>query len=1850
MPQAGNLLSGNGAGVVISGTDGEARSNVVRGNWIGTNTAGTSGLGNAGDGVLVEGSGATETVISGNVIAAAGMLSGGTAGQRNGVRVEGAGQTTVSGNMIGANTSGGNVIANADDGVTVRNASANVIGGDTPETGNTIAGSTNGISISATYGAAHGNTVQGNRIGTSTAGTVVLGNRGNGVHISGAQSTGNAVHDNVIAGSGHLTGGSEGQRNGVLISEGSNNTLESNRIGTNTTGDAVLGNADAGVCIDGGVGNVIGGVVPSRRNTIAGNGEGVRISGTNVDATDNLIRNNYIGTNHAGTAILGNLNDGVVISGDRTTRTSVTSNLVAGAGHPAGGQQGRDNGIYIDGSGGNFIRGNTIGTNDSGTAVLANAGNGVIVDNGSQNIIGGTAIGDGNLIANNGGDGIQVITGTGNSILSNLIWGNDGVGIDLYDGGNNEQSSPVITSVRTGSTIIRGMLRANPSTHHRIELFESEECDPSGAGEGQSWLGFVEVDTDSNGLADFELTTSSTVDVVTATATDADGNTSRFSRCFRPLIVNETGDEQDADTADGVCDHDLATAGDQCSLRAAIQQANANPELDVINFDIPGSGVPSIGPTSTLPVIDQPVIIDATTQPGGARVELEGSALGSGADGLVLSGGDSTVRGMVINRFLGKAIMLLGGGNNVVEGNLIGLDPSGTTDRFTGYGVWIDDSSDNVIGGLRVESRNVIAATEIGIAIVGGTGSASLNRIEGNYLGFDVTGEERIPNLTAGVMIWNGSQNRIGGSIPAARNVIANSSYGVALITNEGSRASLNVVEGNYIGLNAGGNEAHPLLVAGVALTNVTDNVIGGSSLESGNLIAGSPVGVWISGEGDGIATTFNTVQYNRIGVNATGEVIGNLGHGIAITGAGATDNTIRDNAILGSGLINECTYEGFEDCDGIHIRGAHHTTVHTNAVASNLLGTGILVNGGSDNVIGGTTTEERNVVTNNAYGIEVGEGAESTVVQNNHVGLNLDGEQGTGTWFTGITVRTGATNTELVNNTVAGCGAPGFPLTLENQSLASGVIIMDSNGTRLTGNRIGTNAAGTSAIGNHWAGVMVVRSADTMIGGAESGDSNVISSNRTGVQIIGTSTAHRFNTLQNNLIGTNAAGDAVIGNSTNGVWIQGAHESRVVFNVIAGSGAQPVTEEDRDGIRVEYGDGTQIWGNHIGTNMAGANMGSSGAGIRIDLASNTEIGAVGGAFGNTIAFNGAQGVVIVGGGSGNSIQSNSIHSNGGIGIDLGDDGVTFNDGDDEDDGVNRLQNFPVITSVADKGTAATITGTLDSRPDTQYRIELFSSGACDDSGFGEGETMLGSTSVTTDGSGDATFEISVGGAAGSITATATDPDGNTSEFSRCPTTVRGASIANPGSYVYGIAVAMHGEGAAETSWLSDLVLHNARTSSVPATVFFMRRGQDNSDADGKRVLVPAGSSIRLEDVVAGELGLGGGRGGLLIGAEQPLLLSSRTYTSSVVKNTGSFGQFVPATHAGDAIRGTAPASLIQLTGTAQARTNIGVTNLTGEVLDLSIEVANALGEVLGTIDLSVPPFGHHQVNGIFAGLSSAPVPDGYARLTAAQPRAQYLAYASVVDNASGDAIFVTPASEGSTALLIPAAASAHGHAGTRWHTDLQLFNDGNERAVCQADLLEADTDNSTPRQAGIAVPAGVSFRAEDALQRLFNFTGTAALRITCASGRVAASARTFNRPDPSSPATYGQYIPGEPIADAQVAGDTGRLLQLKHSTDPSRGSRTNIGVASATDAEIVVHLDLYDETGGFLGRQDLSVPPHGFTQLDGALSVVSTSDQDNAFAIVSSTSEGAAFFAYASVVDNVTGDAIYVPALIGED
>jgi hypothetical protein len=268
---------------------------------------------------------------------------------------------------------------------------------------------------------------------------------------------------------------------------------------------------------------------------------------------------------------------------------------------------------------------------------------------------------------------------------------------------------------------------------------------------------------------------------------------------------------------------------------------------------------------------------------------------------------------------------------------------------------------------------------------------------------------------------------------------------------------------------------------------------------------------------------------------------------------------------------------------------------------------------------------------------------------------------------------------------------------------------------------------------------------------------------------------------VQGNYIGTDASGTLDVGNGTDGI----GHNVRS-NDIIGGSNpgeGNLISGNDSDGISIGNSNSISVQGNMIGTQADGVSPLGNGAHGIFFLATGRDCN-IGAGAANVIAYNGGDGI-FNSSGSGNLIRRNSIYLNGGLGIDLGPNGVTLNDPLDADTGPNNLQNFPELTSAINSGSSVSFEGSLNSAVNSEFTIDFYAVETCDGSANGEGQIFLGSTTVMTDGAGDAAFisptltvNIPINYR---FTATATDSNGNTSEFSACsaaPPTAAGVSIS----------------------------------------------------------------------------------------------------------------------------------------------------------------------------------------------------------------------------------------------------------------------------------------------------------------------------------------------------------------------------------------------------------------------------------------------------------------------------------------
>jgi hypothetical protein len=518
--------------------------------------------------------------------------------------------------------------------------------------------------------------------------------------------------------------------------------------------------------------------------------------------------------------------------------------------------------------------------------------------------------------------------------------------------------------------------------------------------------------------------------------------------------------------------------------------------------------------------------------------------------------------------------------------------------------------------------------------------------------------------------------------------------------------------------------------------------------------------------------------------------------------GAGANGLTISAGVSTVRGLVInrflQTPYPANQGGIGILLDANGGNVIQGNYLGTDAAGTIALPNfvgvqvqgGGSNNLIGGATPAARNLLSANiSGGLLLYNAGTGNLVQGNYIGTNAAGTAALEN-LSGVWVGYGA----AAHNSIGGT-APGAGNLISGNSVGVNLSV-GANNNLIQGNYIGTNSSGTAALGNSYGVFLQIYTSSNLIGGTAPSSRNIISGNSLGIYFINNPVG---NQVEGNYIGTDPSGTAAVGNGV-GVALQNASADNTIGgtaaagNIISGNVLYGIYLHDPDV------SGNLVQGNSIGVSAAGTPLGNGGDGVHISLgAHDNQIGGplTGSAaeFGNRIAFNGGAGVAVVDATStGNAIRGNSIHDNAALGIDLAADGVTP-DGPAPRTGPNQLQNYPQLSSVQG-GNTTRITGILNALPNTTYVLDFYASAVGDPSSFGQGQRYLGSGPVSTDANGDVTFDSAAFAALGAsspgeiITATATDPAGNTSEFSSFLSaggsyvTAEGASLTLQASYL----------------------------------------------------------------------------------------------------------------------------------------------------------------------------------------------------------------------------------------------------------------------------------------------------------------------------------------------------------------------------------------------------------------------------------------------------------------------------------
>jgi titin len=505
--------------------------------------------------------------------------------------------------------------------------------------------------------------------------------------------------------------------------------------------------------------------------------------------------------------------------------------------------------------------------------------------------------------------------------------------------------------------------------------------------------------------------------------------------------------------------------------------------------------------------------------------------------------------------------------SDVVQGNYIGTDVSGTVAVPNSWGV-VASSPNDTVGGTANGARNIISGNiNAGVWL-----GASNVAVQGNYIGTNTSGAGAIANGT-GIEVA-ASFNTIGGTTSAARNVIAGNDHDGIFI--DGGVSGVAVL-GNYIGTTTLGTAALGN-ANGIEIDGFYDT-IGGTTGAARNVIAGN--------NNDGLfivnGANNNQVQGNFIGTTPAGTgALGNGQNGVEIAG---NSNNLGGSVTGARNLISSNGNDGLlldGSASGNYVQSDYFGTSYNGSAALGNSGNGIEV-AGNGNLIGYSASAFRNVVSGNAAdGILLDPSASGNDVLGNFVGTNAAGSAALGNSANGV---------EILgqNNTLGGTTAGSRNVISANAQ--DGVLLAGAaSGNQVQGNYIGTNSAGTAALGNNANGI-------EFLAGNNAGARNVISGNGNDGVLIGSGVSNVQ--ILGNSVGLGSAGNTPLANSANGIDVYGANNtiggsSNGARNVISGNG--------NDGVFIEPGaSGVAVQGNYIGTDFTGKLMvGNSANGIEV--------------------------------------------------------------------------------------------------------------------------------------------------------------------------------------------------------------------------------------------------------------------------------------------------------------------------------------------------------------------------------------------------------------------------------------------------------------------------------------------------------------------------------------------------------------------------------------------------------------------------------------------------------------------------
>jgi PKD repeat protein len=445
------------------------------------------------------------------------------------------------------------------------------------------------------------------------------------------------------------------------------------------------------------------------------------------------------------------------------------------------------------------------------------------------------------------------------------------------------------------------------------------------------------------------------------------------------------------------------------------------------------------------------------------------------------------------------------------------------------------------------------------------------------------------------------------------------------------------------------------------------------------------------------------------------------------------------------------------------------------------------------------------------------------------------------------------------------------------------------------------------------------------------------------------------------------------------------------------------------------------------------------------------------------------------------------------------------------------------------------------------------------------------------------------------------------------------------------VSAAAQTNGIGGSKWRTELTLFNAGDSAAITMIFL----PDNGSILTRTIALGAKQSVTYANALADVFGLSSGAGAIAIeatasGSTPDLKVSSRTFTDGAA---GTYGQAVPDVKTSDLQSTT---YLTALASSASYRTNVGLVNRTASTAGALLQLYDANGSLVGSNNVAIAPnsFQQGSLSTYFPAVASRTL-DAASIVVTSSSAGAISAYGSVIDNRTQDPIYVqASAQRGSgSSTIIPAVGRAGGLNGTFWRSDVTLFNPGSSAMTVSLRLLVAGVDNRNASWQSVTLGARQTIVLADVASR---FTGTAnvsgALELSWSGNAPVVTSRTYTTNDAGG--TFGQSI--DPAAAFGADADVPGLR-----SDAS--FRTNAGFVNSGDQPIGINVSLLSSNGFTLGTGFVALAPKSQMQFSlGSLFPGLNVNTLGNVTLEAHTDSAATMFAYASMVDNISGDPVF--------